>query len=137
VGNLIELMDDTEEIPVYFGNNREQTIWIRRLSSTKLREFTKKHTSRKGRDRAGIPIEKVNEDAVDNDILDWMITRWENVPIPGTKGKEMAPCTREFKTKLPPLARAELMEVGNSENTGDYEEEIEAEKKTSESTPPT
>ncbi len=70
-------------------------IKIRPWTPAKYNELRKKHT--KYQRIMGQRVEEVDEEALNNDMIDYIIEDWEGI---GLANGEPAPCTREMKLKL-------------------------------------
>jgi hypothetical protein len=113
----IQIVDDNEEF-VY--EDDDSKIFYRRMPDDVSRRFRARHTKIRGRDRAGNPKEETNLDGLADDLIDYIVIRWENVTHPVTK--EEVPCTRENKARLPFDVKNELIQLAQ-EGSGALAEE--------------
>jgi (2Fe-2S) ferredoxin len=130
MSSFIEVVTDDEEIPLKVGDS---TIWYRRFDIEEYNRIVKRWTTKGKINRAtGERILHTDDQGVSNDLLDYLIKRWENIKHPKTK-KDVE-CTKEMKLKLPTDIRLEILDkAGAKDAIGD----TEPEKKTSVSTPST
>lgn len=131
MGVFIEIVSEDEKNVLAIGDSK---IFYRRFDSEVFNKIQKKWTVVKGTDRrTGQPKRESDDKAINDELLDWLITGWENIKHPVT-GADVA-CTKENKLKLPSGVKTQLIEHADAENT--QVEIIEAEKKTSKNTPTT
>lgn len=127
MGRFVEIVTEDERNELRIDDS---TIYYRRFSSDVYREIERRHTRRRGNDRAGQPIVDIDHGKINDDVLDYTITDWKDVIHPVTK--EPLPCSREWKLKLPASVRLQVIQSADAEKTiGASEEE---QKKTSANT---
>lgn len=113
----IEIIDEEEKLVREFEGGR---ITFRRVDQDFIDRVERKHTVRKGRDRAGNPVIEVNDVERRKDLIDHIIIDWENVNHP--LSKEPVPCTRENKQRLPQRILVEIIEAAMDSVTVSEEE---------------
>jgi hypothetical protein len=92
---------DAELVP---GGDKETRYKVRRLTLDKHREITKRHT-KPGTYRR--PEGKVDQDAIQDDLFDYVLTAWEGVNASG----EAVPCEWESKRLLDVPRRVALLDA--------------------------
>lgn len=128
MGRFVEIVTDDERNELWIDDS---VIYYRRFDSQVYRDIEKRHSKNKGRDRTGQPIIETDQAAINDDVLDYVITGWGTVVNPTTK--EPVPCTREYKLKLSASVRLQVIQMADSDRTMGPREEDQ--KKTSGSTP--
>ena len=111
MGNFIEIIEEDESFSKKIGDS---TLHGRRISTQKIREIQKRHTKYKRNRQTGLMVPETDEGAVDDDMIDYALTGWENVVSPVTG--QPVECTREIKLKLPTTVKTEFIEESLSEN---------------------
>jgi len=117
--SFIEIVEDQETFELEIG---ESILELRRFDSTVYNRIEKKHTKKEKHGRTGQIFRDVDEHAVNEDLLDYMILGWRNVKSP-TTGEDV-PCERAYKLKLPGTVKLQAIEACDTES-------ITLEKKTS------
>jgi len=115
---FIELIEDTEEFELSVG---ESTLNLRRFGTDVYNEIERKHTKTRKHRRTGQIIKDPDEQAVNRDLLDYMVISWRDVHSSTAEGD--VPCTKENKNKLPGSVKLQILEACDSES-------ITTEKKT-------
>jgi len=124
MGQFIEIVTNDERSVMEFG---ESKITIRRFDSDIYDKIRKRWTTKKGFNRrTGEPQVTVDEKMVNEDLLDYIIVSWENVKHPSTA--EDVPCDKDTKNSLPTSIKTRVIEMADSENT--FQDDDEDEKKT-------
>ncbi|MBW2606144.1 MAG: hypothetical protein JRD05_00765 [Deltaproteobacteria bacterium] len=109
--SFIEIVEEEEEFRLDIG---ESFFILRRFDSAVYRRIEKKHTTKKKNFRSGETIATVDDHAVNEDLLDYMITGWGNIKSP-TTGEDV-PCERSNKFKLPGSVKVQITEACDSES---------------------
>ena len=97
----------------------EAVYWLRPITTDVARRFTKKHTQKVPNRRTHQRDEETNKIAVNDDLLDHAIARWEGVSDNG----QPAPCDLAHKLMLPvDVQRAilELAQVGGGDKSASF-----------------
>lgn len=116
---FIQIVEDQERFDLEVGDS---ILILRRFDSQVYKEIEKKHTVRKKHFRSGQMIEDSDSFAINEDLLDYMLTDWKDVKSP-TTGEDV-PCTRENKIKLPSSVKLQITEACDADS-------VTSEKKTS------
>jgi len=103
--SFVQIVEDDEEFEYPIG---ESVFGLRRFNTEIYRTIKRKHT-RPPKFRRGIKIEQVDDDAINEDLLDYMIKWWKKVRSP-TSGKDVE-CTKETKVRLPGSVQVEIIEA--------------------------
>ncbi len=111
MADFIEIVEENESFTKIFGSSK---FYLRRLSSEALKRIQKKHTKKIKNFRTGEWLYERDEDAINEDILDWCITGWDDVHSPVTK--KDVPCTRENKLKLPGVTKIDIITACDETN---------------------
>lgn len=109
--SFIEIVEENESFRLEKG---ESWFDLRRFDTEVYRQIEKRHTTKRKNIRGGGWIVEVDEYAVNQDLLDYMITGWGNVKSPTTK-KDVE-CTRENKLKLPGATKVEIIEACDADH---------------------
>jgi len=107
--NYVEIVEEQESFDFPIGDSVFQ---LRRLASAKYKEIQKKYTTTK-KDRQGRPYIDVDEDAVNEDLLDYLIIGWGIIKSP-TSGQDIE-CTYDNKQKLPGTVKQKIIEACDTE----------------------
>jgi len=108
---FIEIVEEEETFELKRG---ESTLTLRRFDSEVYRKIESRHTKKQKNFRQGGWIKEVDDFAVNEDLLDYMIVDWKNVKSPNTH--EEVPCIRENKLKLPSSVKVEIIEACDSDS---------------------
>ena len=103
--SFIEIVEDGETFELEVGGSK---LTLRRFDTSLYKEIEKRHTTKQKNYRQGGWIKEVDDFAVNEDLLDYMIVGWENVKSP-TTGEDV-PCTKEKKNKLPGSVKVRIIE---------------------------
>jgi len=116
--SFIEIIEDSETFKLAIG---ESSFTLRRFDSQIYREIEKRHTTKTKNLRQGGWIKEVDEFAVNEDLLDYMITGWKDIKSPLT-GQDVE-CSKENKNKLPGSVKVQIIEAcdADSISTGNPE----------------
>lgn len=109
---FIEIVTEDEQSTMVVG---ESKIFYRRFSKDKYEEITKRYTEQTGADRQGKPAYYTDDQAVNDDLLDYIIMDWENVKHPTTK--EDVECSKKNKLALPGNVKLQLIDKANASST--------------------
>jgi len=109
---FIEIVTEDEQSTMVIG---ESKIFYRRFSKDKYEEITKRYTEQTGTDRQGKPTYFMDDQAVNDDLLDYIIVDWENVKHPKTK--EDVECSKKNKLALPGNVKLQLIDKANASST--------------------
>lgn len=109
---FIEIVTEDEQSTMVVGESR---IFYRRFSKDKYEEITKIYTEQTGTDRQGKPTYFTDDQAVNDDLLDYIIVDWENVKHPKTK--EDVECSKKNKMALPGNVKLQLIDKANASST--------------------
>lgn len=122
---FLEIIDPDESFTLPIGKS---TLDLRRLDPEKLREIRKTHTTTTTEfvDGRPVKISSTDDQAINEDILDYCIRGWGVVRHPVTK--QPVPCTRENKLKLPGKAKLLVLNACNSDSAGEGEVDEEQQK---------
>jgi hypothetical protein len=126
MGNCIEIVREEEQLEFKLGDS---IIYFRRISNKHYKEIVAKHTFFKGNDRAGNPKYERDDDAINEELLDYIITGFVTIRDPITK--KNVECTLENKNSLPVGIRIQIIERANGDMSA-MAAKGDAEKKTSE-----
>lgn len=108
---FIEIVEEEETFELFMG---ETKFTLRRFDSETYKDIERKHTKRHKNFRQGGFISEIDDYAVNEDLLDYMIVGWEGVKSP-TTGQDV-PCTREMKLKLPNTAKVQIVEACDADS---------------------
>lgn len=108
---FIEIVEDEESFRLDIG---ESYFDLRRFDSTIHTQIEKKHTKKKKNMRTGEWMKEVDERAVNNDLLDYMITGWGNIKSPTTR--EDVPCEKKNKIRLPGSVKIQIIEACDADS---------------------
>ena len=108
----IEIVTEDEQSTMVIG---ESKIFYRRFSKDKYEEITQRYTQQTGTDRQGKPTYHTDDQAVNDDLLDYIIVDWENVKHPKTK--EDVECSKKNKMALPGNVKLQLIDKANASST--------------------
>ena len=104
--SFIEIIEDQETFELPIG---ESTLILRRFDTGIFKDIEKSHTTKSKNLRQGGWIKEVDEYAVNEDLLDYMIVGWKNVKSPISH--EDVPCDKEMKNKLPSSVKVQVIEA--------------------------
>ena len=120
---FIEIIEEQETFRLNIG---ESYFDLRRFDSEKYNEIEKEHTKKHKNYRTGEMVtDPPDENAINADLLDYMIVGWGNIKSP-TTAKDVS-CERAMKLKLPGKIKLQITEACDSES-------ITVEKKTNSTT---
>jgi len=110
---FLEIIDPEETFELRIG---ESVLVLRRLDEPALKEIRKRHTRKQTEfvNHRPVRVEVTDEDAVNADVLDYVIVGWRNVRHPVTKAE--VPCTRENKLRLPGKAKLRVLNACDAES---------------------
>jgi len=111
---FIEIVEADETFDLWIGDSK---LTLRRFDSETYKQIEKKYTKKEKNFRSGGWIKDVDEYAVNEDLLDYMIVSWEGIKSPTTGGD--VPCTRENKLKLPGSIKVRIIEECDADHIGD------------------
>lgn len=116
--SFIEIIEDSETFELAIG---ESSFTLRRFDSQSYKDIEKRHTTRTKNLRQGGWIKEVDDYAVNEDLLDYMIVDWKNIRSPLT-GQDVE-CTKAMKNKLPGSVKVQIIEAcdADSISTGNPE----------------
>jgi len=131
---FIEIVSEDERNIFELDDSR---IIYRRFDSEVYHQIHKKHTKDRGFNKnTGGRKQETDDKAVNDALLDWIIVDWENIKHPTQKeedgGPVFLPCIMEWKKKLPPSIKMQIINAADAETSD--QEVTESEKKTSENT---
>jgi len=112
--SFIEIVEAEEIFDLWIGDSK---LSLRRFDSELYKKIEKKHTKKEKNFRQGGWIKEVDEYAVNEDLLDYMIVSWDGIKSPVTG--EDVPCTRENKLKLPGSIKVRIIEECDADSIGD------------------
>jgi hypothetical protein len=101
----VTIVEEDEEFEHQIG---ESIFGLRRFNTEIYRQIRKRHT-KAPKFRRNQMIDQIDEDAINADLLDYMIKWWKKVKSSVT-GKDVE-CTKENKLKLPGSAQVEIIEA--------------------------
>jgi hypothetical protein len=104
MSKFVQLVTEDERFDKHIGDS---VFNLRRFDSEVYRKIKQKHTKKYF--RRGQQIVEIDEDAINDDLLDYMIIGWGIVKHPVTGEKTI--CTRENKLRLPGSVKVELVEA--------------------------
>lgn len=104
--SFIEIIEDQETFELKIGKS---TLTLRRFDTDIFKEIEKRHTTRTKNLRQGGWIKEIDEYAVNEDLLDYMIVDWKKIKSPISH--EDVPCTKEMKNKLPGSAKVQIIDA--------------------------
>lgn len=107
--SFVTIVAEDESFNLKVGDS---VFHLRRFTSAQYRQIEKRHTKKYW--KRGQQVVEVDEDAVNNDILDYIITGWENIKHP--KSREDVPCTIENKIALPSNVKIQINEACDAED---------------------
>ena len=108
---FIEIVEEEETFELKRG---ESTLTLRRFDTEFYRKIENRHTKKQKNFRQGGWIKEVDDFAINEDLLDYMVVGWKDVKSPIT-GQDVS-CTREMKIKLPSSVKLEIIEACDSDN---------------------
>lgn len=110
---FIQIIDPDESFTKKFGDSE---IFCRRITGQIIHELNKKHSHEETlANRQKIIVQSLDEqNDVNNDILDYIITGWKNIKHPKT-GDDV-PCTRSAKLLLPGSVKNPILEDAGAES---------------------
>jgi len=117
--SFIEIVEEEETFELKIGKS---TLTLRRFDTEVYRKIEARHTKKQKNFRQGGWIKEVDDFAVNEDLLDYMIVGWKDVKSPITG--EDVPCSREMKIKLPSSVKIEIIEACDSDNITGADTEI-------------
>jgi len=109
--SFIEIIEDQETFELAIG---ESNFTLRRFDSQIYKEIEKRHTTRTKNFRQGGWIKEVDDYAVNEDLLDYMIIDWKNIKSPLT-GQDVE-CTKVNKNKLPGTVKVQIIEACDADS---------------------
>ena len=104
--SFIEIIEDQETFEFQIG---ESTLTLRRFDTSIFKEIEKRYTTKSKNLRQGGWIKEIDEYAVNEDLLDYMIVDWKNIKSPISH--EDVACTKEMKNKLPSSVKVQIIEA--------------------------
>lgn len=107
----IEIVEDQETFELEMGDSR---FVLRRFDSDVYRKIEKKHTIKNKNHRTGQIFTEIDEYAVNDDLLDYMIVDWSGIKSPTTSSD--VPCTKEMKSKLPGSVKVKIIEACDADS---------------------
>lgn len=111
MSDFIEIIEEDETFSKTFGGS---ILHGRRFSSETLKQIRKRHTKHSRNRQTGMMTPETDEDAVNDDLIDYIITGWDNVKSPTTG--DAVPCNRENKLKLPGPIKAQFVDEATTDN---------------------
>lgn len=107
----VEIRDDNEILTVRDADlvadgDAETTYDLRTITLEKNREIVKRHTKKVPNKRSHVMEDKVDWEAVTDDLLDWAIADWKGIV---SKGQPL-PCTLENKKRLDGVRRDAILQ---------------------------
>ena len=118
---FIEIIEDQETFELEIG---ESAFTLRRFDSETYRKIEKKHTKREKNLRTGQIFREVDEYAVNEDLMDYMIVGWRGIKSP-TTGNDV-PCTKEMKNKLPGSVKVQIIDACDADSITDNKKKKES-----------
>jgi len=112
--SFIEIVEEGENFDLEIGDS---TLHLRRFDSELYKRIEKKHSKKEKNLRTGQWIKDVDEYAVNEDLLDYMIVDWKGIKSPGTG--EDVPCIKENKIRLPGTIKVRIIEACDAESITD------------------
>jgi len=109
--SFIEIIEDQETFELAIG---ESSFTLRRFDSQIYKEIEKRHTTRTKNFRQGGWIKEVDDYAVNEDLLDYMIIDWKNIKSPLT-GQDVE-CAKVNKNKLPGTVKVQIIEACDADS---------------------
>jgi hypothetical protein len=110
----IEIIEESESFELPIGDS---VFELRRFGSDVHRLIEKKHTTKKKNPRTGLFMVEKDTYAINADLLDYMITGWENVKAP-TTGADV-PCEYDIKQQLPGVVKVQIIEACDADSITD------------------
>ena len=108
---FIEIVEDQETFELPIG---ESTLTLRRFDTSIFKDIEKRHTTKSKNLRQGGWIKEIDEYAVNEDLLDYMIVDWKNIKSPISH--EDVPCDKEMKNKLPSSVKVQVIEACDADS---------------------
>ena len=121
--SFIEIIEDQETFELAIG---ESSFNLRRFDSQIYKDIEKRHTTRTKNLRQGGWIKEVDDYAVNEDLLDYMIIDWKNIKSPLT-GDDVE-CTKANKNKLPGTVKVQIIEACDADSISSGDHEIKKKK---------
>ena len=109
--SFIEIIEDQETFELAIG---ESSFTLRRFDSQIYKDIEKRHTTRTKNLKQGGWIKEVDDYAVNEDLLDYMITGWKNIKSPLT-GDDVE-CIKAMKNKLPGSVKVQIIEACDADS---------------------
>jgi len=121
--SFIEIIEDQETFELAIG---ESSFTLRRFDSQVYKNIEKRHTTKSKNLRQGGWIKEVDEYAVNEDLLDYMIVDWKNIKSPISH--EDVPCDKEMKNKLPGTVKVQIIEACDADSISTGNPEVKKKK---------
>jgi len=129
MGTFVQIIEEEEKFEFPIGDS---TFFLRRCDGPKVREFERKHT-KEIQQPNGTLIKVIDNDAVNDDVFDYMVRDWKDVV---DKNQKPLLCERDIKLKLPGIVKDQILLATQRVNLKKVEQEKNesTEKKSAERT---
>jgi len=102
----IQIIEEDERFELRI---EDSVFSLRRFDSTIYSRIEKKHTKNIKNRKTGAVTVEIDNNAVNADLLDYIICDWSGIQSPTTKTD--VPCTKENKLRLPSNIKVQVLEA--------------------------